>query len=124
MQVIFISELLSLPHIKAGTLRALAATSTARSIALPDIPTVSEYLPGYEASFWAGIGAPRNTPAAIVDIINKEVSAALKDPDMKNRFAEMGGVGMGGTPANFQALLVDETEKWREVIKFAKIETL
>ena len=124
VQVIFISELLSLPHIKAGTLRALAATSTARSIALPDIPTVSEYLPGYEASFWAGIGAPRNTPAAIVDIINKEVSAALKDPDMKNRFAEMGGVGMGGTPANFQALLVDETEKWREVIKFAKIETL
>ena len=124
MQVIFISELLSLPHIKAGTLRALAETSTKRSTALPDIPTVSEFLPGYEASFWTGIGAPHDTPAEAIELLNKEINAALKDPDMKNRFAEIGGIGMGGTPSEFKQLLVEETEKWRAVIKFAKIKTL
>ena len=124
MQVIFISELLSLPHIKAGTLRALAETSTKRSTALPDIPTVSEFLPGYEASFWTGIGAPHDTPAEAIELLNKEINAALKDPDMKNRFAEIGGIGMGGTPSEFKQFIVEETEKWRAVIKFAKIKTL
>lgn len=123
-QVIFISELLSLPHIKAGTLRALAETSTARSAALPDIPTVGEFLPGYEASFWTGIGAPHNTPVEAVEILNKNINAALKDADMKNRFADIGGIGMGGTTADFKQFLISETEKWREVIKFAKIKTL
>ena len=124
VQVIFISELLSLPHIKAGTLRALAETSTMRSTALPDIPTVSEFLPGYEASFWTGIGTPHNTPAEAVEILNKEINAALKDSDMKKRFSEIGGIGMGGTPSEFKQFLVEETEKWRAVIKFAKIKTL
>jgi tripartite-type tricarboxylate transporter receptor subunit TctC len=124
VQVIFISELLSLPHIKAGTLRAIAETSTTRSPALPDIPTVSEFIPGFEASFWTGIGTPHNTPTEAVEILNKEINAALKDADMKKRFAEIGGIGMGGTPAQFKQFLVDETEKWRAVIKFAKIKTL
>ena len=124
VQFIFISELLSLPHIKAGTLRALAETSTVRSTALPDTPTVSEFLPGYEASFWTGIGAPHNTPAEAVEILNKKINAALKDGDMKKQFADIGGIGKGGTPAEFTQFLVDETEKWRTVIKFAKIKTL
>lgn len=121
VQVIFISELLSLPHIKAGTLRALAETSTVRSTTLPDIPTVSEFLPGYEASFWTGIGTPQNTPNEVVEVLNKSINAALKDTDMQKRFAAIGGIGMGGTSAEFKQLLVDETEKWRAVIKFAKI---
>jgi tripartite-type tricarboxylate transporter receptor subunit TctC len=124
VQVIFISELLSLPHIKAGTLRALAETSTARSAALPDIPTVAEFIPGFEASFWVGIGAPRDTPAETIDIINKNVNAALNGPEIKERFADIGGIGMGGTPAEFKQFLADETEKWRAVIKFAKIAPL
>jgi tripartite-type tricarboxylate transporter receptor subunit TctC len=124
VQVILISEILSLPHIKTGALRALAQTSTVRSIALPNISTVSEYLPGYDASFWAGIGAPRNTPTEVVEIINNKVNDAINDPDMRIRFAEIGGIAMGGTPADFKQFLVSETEKWRAVIKFAKIRTL
>ncbi len=91
---------------------------------MPDIPTVSEFIPGFEASFWTGIGTPHNTPTEAVEILNKEINAALKDADMKKRFAEIGGIGMGGTPAQFKQFLVDETEKWRAVIKFAKIKTL
>ena len=121
VQVIFISELLSLQHIQAGTLRALAVTSASRSTALPDIPTVSEFIPGYEASFWAGIGAPRNTPAEAVDIINKGANAALNDSDIKARFADIGGIGTGGAPADFEQFIASETDKWREVIKFANI---
>lgn len=124
VQVMFISELLSLPHIKEGKLRALAETSTTRSHALPDVPTVSEFLPGYEASFWTGIAAPRNTSSDVVEIINTQVNDALNDRDMENRFAEMGGVGMAGSPADFGKRIVAETEKWRAVIKFAKIKAI
>lgn len=124
VQFMFISELLSLQHIKAGALRALAVTSPTRSTNLPDTPTVSEFIPGYEASFWAGIGAPQNTPDEIVKIINKNVNVALNDPEMKTRFAEIGGVGTGGSPADFQRFIASETDKWREVIKFAKIKQL
>jgi len=121
VELLFISELLCIEHIKAGKLRALAVTATTRSDALPDIPMVNEFLPGYEASFWAGIAAPQNTPAEVIDKINKEVNAALNDSEIKVRFAEMGGVGLAGSPADFRKLLVEETEKWRAVIKFAGI---
>jgi tripartite-type tricarboxylate transporter receptor subunit TctC len=122
VQIIFISELLCLPHVKTGALRALAETAATRLPALPDVPTVSEFLPGYEASFWVGIGAPRNTPAEVIDIINKEVNIALADPGMKKGFADIGGIGLPGAPADFKKLMVDETDKWRDVIKFAKIQ--
>ena len=124
VQVIFISELLSLPHITAGTLRALATTSTARSAALPGVPTLADSIPDFEASFWVGIGAPRETSTDAIGIINKSVNAALNEPDIKARFADIGGIGMGGTPAEFKQFLADETEKWRAVIKFAKITLL
>jgi tripartite-type tricarboxylate transporter receptor subunit TctC len=121
VELLFISELLCIAHIKAGKLRALAVTETTRLDALPDIPMVNESLPKYEASFWAGIAAPQNTPAEVIDKINKEVNAALNDSEMKVRFAEMGGVGLAGSPADFRKLLIEETEKWRAVIKFAGI---
>lgn len=124
VQVMFISELLSLPHIKAGKLRALAETAATRSGALPEIPTVSEFLPGYEASFWTGIAAPKNTPSNVIEIVNAQVNAALNDPGMKRRFAEIGGAGVAGSPADFGKRIVAETEKWRAVIKFANVKAL
>lgn len=124
VQVIFISELLSLQHIKAGALRALAVTSTTRSAAQPDVPALAEFIPGYEASFWAGLGTPRGTPADIVDLIGKTANAALGDADVKRRFAEIGGVATGGSPADFRTFFAGEADKWREVIEFAKIKKL
>ena len=108
-------------HIRAGRLRPLAVTTATRLEMLPDIPTVSEFVPGYEASGWYGIGAPRNTPAEVDDRLNREVNAALADPTMKARFADLGGTVLPGSPAEFGKLLADETQKWARVIRTANI---
>jgi tripartite-type tricarboxylate transporter receptor subunit TctC len=111
----------SIGYIRAGKVRPLAITSATRSEALPDVPTVSESVPGYEASFWYGVGAPKATPAEIVEKLNKEVNAALADPKMKARFAELGATALPGPPADFGKLIAEETEKWGKVVKFANI---
>ena len=107
----------SIGYIKSGELRALAVTTAKRSAALPDTPTVAESVPGYEASAWFGVGAPKGTPAAIVNRVNREVNEALKDPKMVQRLAELGGTPIPGTPAEFWALHKMETEKWAKVVK-------
>ena len=112
---------LSIEYIRAGKLRALAVTTATRSEALPDIPTVGDFVPGYEASAWYGLGAPKNTPAEIVDKLNKEINAALADPKMKARLADLGGTVLAGSPADFGKLIADETEKWGKVIRAANI---
>jgi tripartite-type tricarboxylate transporter receptor subunit TctC len=106
-------------HVKSGKLRGLAVTSTTRSQVLPDLPTVADFLPGYEASAWYGIAAPRNTPADVVGKLNKEVNAVLADPAAKTRFTELGAILLPGSPADFGKLLADETEKWGKVVKFS-----
>ena len=111
----------SIEYIRAGKLRALAVTTATRSEALPDIPTVGEFVPGYEASAWYGIGAPRNTPAEIIDKLNREINAALADPKMKARLADLGGTPLPMSPADFGKLIADETEKWGKVIRAANI---
>jgi tripartite-type tricarboxylate transporter receptor subunit TctC len=111
----------AIPHIKGGKLRALAVTTAARSDALPDVPALSDVLPGYESSSWYGIGAPRNTPAGIVDRLNKEINTGLADPAIKARLAELGGAPLAGSPAAFGKLIADETEKWAKVIRSAHI---
>ena len=121
VQVMFDSVVSSLPHIRAGKLRPLAVTTSTRSEALPDIPTVGDFVAGYETSIWFGVGAPRNTPSEIVDRLNKEINAGLADPKIKSRFAELGGTTLSGSPADFGKLIVEETEKWAKVIKFAGI---
>ena len=121
VQVMFGSIPPSVEHIRAGKLRALAVTTATRAEALPDIPTVSDFVPGYEASAWYGIGAPRNTPAEIVDKLNKEINAALSDPKIKARLADLGGSVLSGSPADFGKLIADETEKWGKVIRAANI---
>ena len=121
VQVYFAPTVTSIEYIKAGRLRALAVTGAARLDALPDIPTVAEFVPGYEASGWYGIGAPKNTPAEIVEKLNKETNAALVDPKMKARLLDLGGTPMPMTPADFGKLIADETEKWGKVVKFAGI---
>jgi tripartite-type tricarboxylate transporter receptor subunit TctC len=112
----------SLPHIRAGSLRPLAATTAARLDVIPDIPTVAEFLPGYEASAWIGLGAPRATDVEIVDKLNHEVNAALADPKIRARLAELGGtVLLAGSRADFGKHIADETEKWGKVVRFASI---
>jgi tripartite-type tricarboxylate transporter receptor subunit TctC len=102
-------------------LRPLAVTTSMRSEALPDIPTVGDFVAGYETSVWFGVGAPRNTPSEIVNRLNKEINAGLTDPKIKSRFGELGGTTLSGSPADFSKLIVEETEKWAKVIKFADI---
>ena len=109
----------SIEHIKGGTLRALAVTTEARSDALPGVPTVAETVPGYEASAWFGMGAPKDTPPEIIAVLNKAINEALADPTMQARLADLGGAPMGGTPADFGKIIVSETEKWRKVVEFA-----
>jgi tripartite-type tricarboxylate transporter receptor subunit TctC len=109
----------TIQYIKGGSLRALAVTTAMRSEALPNIPTVAEFVPGYEASAWYGVGAPRNTPVEIVAKLNKEINAALADANMKARLADLGGIALTGSPADFGKLIADETEKWAKVVKFA-----
>jgi tripartite-type tricarboxylate transporter receptor subunit TctC len=119
VQVFFAPLAASIEYIRAGTLRALAVTTAARSEALPDIPTLDDFVPGYEASSVYGLGAPRNTPADIVQKLNKEVNAALADPKTKERFAAFGGVPTAMMPTDFGNLISAETEKWAKVVKFA-----
>ena len=121
VQVIFANLAPSIEYIRAGKLRALAVTTATRSEALPDIPTVGEFVPGYEASSWFGVGAPKNTPAEIVDKLNKEINAGLADPKIKARLADLGGTVLGGSPADFGKLIAEETEKWGKVIRAANI---
>ena len=111
----------SIEHIRAGKLRALAVTTATRLEALPDIPTVGEFVPGYEASALVGVGAPKNTPAEIIDKLNKEINAGLADPKIKARLADLGGTVLPGSPADFGKLIADETEKWGKVIRAANI---
>jgi tripartite-type tricarboxylate transporter receptor subunit TctC len=109
----------SMEHIKAGKLHPLAVTTTKRSEALPDVPAMGDFLPGFEASAWLGLGAPKNTSAEIVDKLNKEINAALVDPRMKARLADLGLTGLPGSPADFGKLIADDTVKWAKVVKFA-----
>ena len=121
MQVTFDALANSIEHIRAGRLRALAVTTAARLDALPDIPTVGEFLPGYEASGWLGIGAPKNTPREIVERLNKEINAGLADAKMKARFAEFGYAPLASSPAELMKFIADDTEKWAKVIRGANI---
>ena len=121
VQVMFATMSSSIEYVRAGKLRALAVTTTTRSPVLPDIPTVAEFVPGYEFSFCTGVGAPRNTPAEIVDKLNTEINAALADPKMKARLADLGGTPLPGSPANFGRLIADETEKWAKIVRLANI---
>ena len=121
VQIMFSPLPESIGAIKAGSVRALAVTSMARSQVLPDVPTVAETVPGFEASTWQGIGAPKATPADIVDRLNKVVNAALADPEIKARLIDLGGVPEPMSPADFERLVVDETEKWAKVIHAANI---
>src|SRR5688572_14803992 len=111
----------SIEHIRSGKLRALAVTTTTRSAVLPDLPTMDESLPGFEASAWIGITAPRNTPAEVIGKLNAEINAVLSDPKVAARFAELSGMVIGGPPENFGRLIAGETEKWGKVIQTAKI---
>ena len=111
----------SLEFIRAGKLRALAVTSATRQEVLPDIPTVGEFLPGYEATAWFGIGVPKNTPSGIVDKLNREINAGLADTKVKSRLVDLGGVPMTMTPGEFGKFIASETEKWAKVVKFANI---
>ena len=119
VQVAFDNMPSSIEHIRAGKLRALAVTTSTRSEALPDIPTVNSFVPGYEASAYFGVGAPKNTPPEIVDKLNKEINAGLADPKMKARLADLGGTVVAGSPADFGKLIFDETEKWARVVRFS-----
>jgi tripartite-type tricarboxylate transporter receptor subunit TctC len=119
VQVLFGSTSLTIEHIRAGKLRPLAVTTATRWEGLPDIPTVNDFVSGYEASAVFGLGAPRNTPAEIIDTLNKEINAALADPKMKARLADLGGTVLAGSPADFGKLIAEETEKWGKVVKFS-----
>jgi tripartite-type tricarboxylate transporter receptor subunit TctC len=121
VQVIFIGPIEVIEHIQAGKLRALAVTTAMRSQALPDLPTVGDFVPGYQSSTWFGIGAPKNTPAEIVDKLNREINAALGDPKIKTRLADLGATVLAGSPSDFGKLVAEDTEKWAKVIKSAGI---
>jgi tripartite-type tricarboxylate transporter receptor subunit TctC len=119
VEVIFATMPAAIEHIRAGKLRPLAVTTVLRSEALPAAPTVGDFVHGYEASAWYGVGVPKNTPAEIVDKLNKEFETALTDAKMKARLAELGGTVLVGSPADFGKLIADETEKWAKVVKFS-----
>jgi tripartite-type tricarboxylate transporter receptor subunit TctC len=121
VQLYFGTTASSLEYVRTGKLRALAVTIERRLDALPDIPAVGEFVPGYEATTWYGVGVPRNTPAEIVDKLNKEINAAHTDPKMKSRLADLGGTPLVGSPADFGRLIANETEKWAKVIRAANI---
>jgi tripartite-type tricarboxylate transporter receptor subunit TctC len=121
IQVAFTEMATSLGHIKAGKLRALAVTTATRSEALPDIPTLREVIPDFEASQWIGLVAPKDTPSTVIEKLNVEINAALGDSKMKARFADLGGMVLPGSSADFGKLIRDETEKWAKVIRAANI---
>jgi tripartite-type tricarboxylate transporter receptor subunit TctC len=121
VQVFFPPMVVPIGQVRAGKLRALAVTTATRSEVLPDIPTVGEFVPGYEASTWFGLGAPNGTSAEIIDKLNQETNAALADPKIKGRLAESGGKALAGSPADFAKLIAEEIEKWGKVIRAANI---
>ena len=121
VQVMFPTMPASIQYVRVGKLRALAVTSATRSEALPDIPSVGEFVPGYDATTWYGLAAPKNTPAEIVDKLNKEIKAALADPKLRARLADLGAEPLAMSPAEFATFIADETEKWGKVVKFAGI---
>jgi tripartite-type tricarboxylate transporter receptor subunit TctC len=121
VQVMFDLMSSSIEYIRAGKLRALAVTTAARSAVLPDIPTISEFVPGYEASTWNGVAVPRNTSTEIIDKLNKEINAGLADPKIKARLADLGATVLAGSPADFGKLIAEETKKWSKVVKLAGI---
>jgi tripartite-type tricarboxylate transporter receptor subunit TctC len=121
VQVMFPTTASSIEYIKGGQLRALAVTSSHRLDVLPEVPTLGDAVPGYEASTWFGIAAPRNTPAGVVDKLNREINAALADPRVKARLADLGNTPLAGSPRDFGKLIADDTDKWGKVIKFAGI---
>jgi tripartite-type tricarboxylate transporter receptor subunit TctC len=124
MQVLFATMSSSIGYVRDDRLRALGVTTATRSPVLPDVPTVAEFVPGYEASFWSGIAAPKNTPAEIVDKLNKEINAALANPKMKARLADLGSTPLPGSPADFGRLIAEDTENLAKVVRFcgAKVE--
>jgi len=124
VQVMFDPIATSIEHIKAGKLRAIAVTTLTRSESLPDLPTIADFVPGYEASSWHGIGVPRNTPADIIDKLNKEIYAALADPTIKLRLTDLGGSLLSGSSTSFGKFMVEETDKWGKVVKFAGIKPI
>jgi tripartite-type tricarboxylate transporter receptor subunit TctC len=121
VQVMFVSTPSSIEYIRSGKLRALAVTTATRFPTLSEIPTVDDFVPGYEASSWYGVGAPRGTPAAVIAKLNQEINAALSDPRIQARLADLGGIPIGGSPADFGKLIADETEKWGNVIRALNI---
>ena len=121
MQVSFDAMATTIEYARAGKLRPLAVTTATRSPALPDIPTVGDFLPGYEATSWHGIGVPKNTPAEMIDKLNEAINASLVDPKLKARLADLGGTVMMGSPADFGKLIAEETEKWGKVVRAANI---
>jgi tripartite-type tricarboxylate transporter receptor subunit TctC len=121
VQVMFPTMSSSIEYVRTGKLRALAVTTVMRSEAPPDLPTVAEFVPGYEASYWAGLGAPKNTPANIVDKLNKEINVGLVDSKLKARFADLGAAAFPGSSSDFAKFIATETEKWGKVVKFAGI---
>ena len=121
VHIIFASMPASIERIRAGEIRPLAVTTPSRSDVLPEVPTVGEFVPGYESSSWYGVGAPKSTPSAIIDTLNKEINAALSDRKIKAQFAELGGTVLAGTPSEFGKVIADETEKWARVVRFAGV---
>jgi tripartite-type tricarboxylate transporter receptor subunit TctC len=119
VQLYFGTTASSLEYVRTGKLRALAVTVERRLDALPDIPAVAEFVPGYEASGWFGVGAPRNTPVEIIDKLNKEIDAGVADPKMKARLVDLGGIALTGSPSDFGKLIAEETEKWGKVVKLS-----
>ena len=119
VQVVFATMPGSIQHIRAGTLRPLAVTTVTRSDVLPDIPTVAEFVPGYEASVWNGVGAPKATRDEIIATLNRQINAGLADPMIRARFADLGVTVIAGSPADFGKLIAEETKKWATVVKFS-----
>src|SRR5262249_17424265 len=121
VQVMFDNLPTSIEYVRTGKLRALAVTTARRSEVLPDVPTVGDFVPGYESSAWYGVGVPRNTAPEIIELLNREINAGLSDPKLKARFAELSAGVIPGSPADFSKLIAEETEKWGKVVKFAGI---
>ena len=119
VQAMFDAMTSSIEHIKSGRLRVLGVTSATRSELLPDVPTVGDFVSGYEVSAWLGLGAPVNTPVEVVDLLNKEINLALADPRIRSRLIELGGSVLATSPAEFAKLIADDTEKWRKVVTVA-----
>ena len=118
VQVLFVGSE-TIEHVRSGKLRALAVTTATRINLLPDIPTVGDFVPGYESSGWHGVAAPKNTPTEIIDKLNKEINVGLAEPRIKARIADLGGTVFAGSPSDFSKLIAEETEKWAKVVKFS-----